>query len=122
MLPSVFQILKASTAVKAIVGSASPRIYRFSTAPEDVVAPYVTWFLIVGTPENNLSDPPPLDRMAVQIDCWHQTDAGCDSLATAVRDAMELVCHMTGVVVNNRDPDTKLYRLAMQFDVFNGRS
>lgn len=121
MLPAVFQTLKASAAVKAIVGSTNPRIYRFGSAPQDIPAPYVTWFLVVGVPENNLSDPPPLDVMSVQIDCWHQSDVGCDALADAVRDAMELVCHMTAIVVNLRETETKLYRIGMQFDVFTGR-
>lgn len=126
MLPLVFQALKASASVKAIVGTNPPRIYRHGSAPqpEKNAQPqaYVTWQVIVGTPENNLSDPVPLDRMTVQVDCWHPADTGIDLLATAVRDALELVCHMTGVIVDLREPETKLYRIGMQFDLFTGRS
>lgn len=126
MLPAIFQTLKASTDVKAIVGTNPPRVYRFQDAPqrEPDARPqaYVTWFLVTGTPENNLSDPPPVDRDTVQIDCWHPTDSGCETLARAVRSAMELICHTTGIVINLRDPDTKLYRIGMEFDVFNGAS
>ncbi len=121
MLPAVFQLLKASTAVKAIVGTNPPRIYRHGSAPQDVAKPFITWTLISGVPENNLSDPVPLDRMSVQIDCWHPSDAGIDTLATAVRDAIEPTSHMTSVVLDTRDPETKLYRMALQFDIFNGR-
>ncbi len=32
---------------------------------------------------------------------------------------MELRCHMTAIVVNLRDPDTKLFRIGMEFDFFN---
>jgi hypothetical protein len=121
MLPPVFQLLKASPAVKAIVGTNPPRIYRHGSAPQDTGKPYVTWALIAGVPENNLSDPPPLDRMTVQVDCWHQTDQGVDALASAVRDAIEPTAYMTGVILDLQEPETKLFRMAMQFDIFNGR-
>jgi hypothetical protein len=120
MLPPVFQTLKASTAVKAIVGTNPPRIYRHGSAPQDTTKPYITWFLVAGTPENNLSDPSPVGRQAVQIDCWHQTDAGVDVLADAVRDALEPIVHITAVIDNEREADTKLYRVAFQAD-FWGR-
>lgn len=123
MLPPIFQTLKASSAVKAIVGTNPPRVYRFADAPQrradERPLPYVTWFVVAGTPENNLSDPPPVDRDTVQIDAWHPNEDGAELLAIAVRDAMEVVCHMTGVVINLRDPDTKLFRIGMEFDVFN---
>lgn len=126
MLPQVFQMLKASTAVKDIVGSNPPRIYRHGSAPPkkegDPLVAYITWFLVSGIPENNLSDPPPVDRMSVQVDCWHPTDAGVDLLSTAARDALELFGHMTGVVINEREPETKLYRMALEFDLFTGRT
>lgn len=121
MFPPVFATLKASQAVKNIVGVNPPRIFRHGSAPQrpdglPLSDPYVTWFLVVGTPENNLSDLPPVDRMTVQVDCWHQTDSGIETLAEAVRDAIEPVAHMTGIVVNLRETETKLYRIGMQFD------
>ncbi len=121
MLPPVFQTLKASTAVKNIVGTNPPRIYRHGAAPQDTAQPYITWFVVTAAPENNLSDPPPVDRIAVQVDCWHQTDAGVVALAEAVRDAIEPVAHMTAMPVNLREPETKLYRIALQFDFWHGR-
>lgn len=116
MLPPIFATLKASQEVKNIVGTNPPRIYRHDSAPQDASRPYVTWFLVSGVPENNLSELPPVDRIAVEIDCWHQTDAGIDLLASAVRDAIEPYAHMTAVVVNLREPETKLFRIGMQFD------
>ena len=121
MLPPIFQTLKASQAVKDIVSSNPPRIYRHGSAPQDTSRPYITWFQVVGTPENSLSELPAIDRCTVQIDAWHQTDSGIELLATAVRDAMEGVCHMTGVIINEREPDTKLYRIGMQFDYWLNR-
>lgn len=119
MLPRVFAILKASADVRNIVAT---RIYRHGSAPQDTSRPYITWTLISGIPENNLSDPPPLDRMSVQVDCWHQTDDGIDRLATAARDAIEPVAYMTGVIIDQRETETKLFRMSMQFDFFNGRA
>jgi hypothetical protein len=121
MLPPVFALLKQSAAVKNIVGTNPPRIYRHGNAPQDKAIPYVTWFLVVGTPENNLSDPPPDDRMTVQVDCWHPTDTGVDLLATAVRDALEPHGHVTGILIDERDTATRLYRMALQCDLIEGR-
>jgi hypothetical protein len=121
MLPPVFTTLKASTAVKNIVGQNPPRIYRHGSAPQDTSKPYITWQLIVGTPENTLSELPATDRCTVQVDCWHQTDAGILLLAEAVRDAIEPSAHMTGVPLDLREPETKLFRMSLQFDWFVDR-
>jgi hypothetical protein len=121
MLPPVFQTLKASNDVKNIVGTNPPRIYRHGSAPQDTSKPYITWFLVGGSPENNLSGTPSTDRQVVQVDCWHQTDAGVETLATAVRDAIEPHAHMTGSPIDGREPETKLYRMGLQFDWFNDR-
>jgi hypothetical protein len=118
MLPPVFTTLKNAPDVTDIVAS---RIYRQGAAPQDTTRPYVTWFLVTGTPENELSATPSIDRMTVQIDCWHQTDAGVEALAVAVRDACEPLAHMTSIVVNEREPETKLYRFGLQFDWFVSR-
>ena len=126
MLPPVFQTLKASQAVKDIVGSQPPRIYRHGAAPQrpdgvPLADPYITWQLISGVPENNLSDLPPMDRQTVQVDCWHQTDAGVEVLAGAARDAIESVAHMTSILIDEREQETKLYRISMQFDFWTSR-
>lgn len=122
MLPPVFQALKASAAVKAIVGTNPPRIYRHGIAPQDVTRPYITWQVIAGAPENHLSGTPPTDRMPVQVDCWHATDTGVESLARAARDAIEPTAHCTGgPIVDERDAETRLYRIALQFDFWVDR-
>lgn len=122
MLPQVFQTLKLSTDVKNIVGTNPPRIYRHGVAPQDTTRPYITWVLVSGVPENQLSGLPGADRMTVQVDCWHPTDSGVESLATAVRDACEPYAHMTSVLVNEREQETKLYRIGLQFDWYVMRS
>jgi len=113
MLPPIYSTLLASAAVFALVGT---RIYRHGRAPQNVDAPYVTWSVITGTPENQLSGTPPVDRQTLQIDCWALTDTGVEALAVAVRDAIEPYAHMTGMPVDQREVETKLWRMALQVD------
>lgn len=120
MLPPIFTWLKASNAVKAIIGT-TPRAFRHGDAPQDTTQPYVTWQLVTGVPDNVLNTVPPSDRYTVQVDCWHQTDKGVEDLAKAVRNAIEPYAHMTGMPVNEREKETKLYRIALQFDVLQSR-
>lgn len=121
-LPPVFQKLKASADVKNIVGSNPPRIYRHGAAPQDTSKPYITWALVGAAPENNLSSTPPIDAYIVQVDCWHQTDSGIESLAEAARNALEPYAHMTGIPINQRElSDTKLFRISLQFDWWHER-
>jgi hypothetical protein len=126
-LPPVFQALKASTAVKAIVGTNPPRIYRHGAAPQvpngqPITDPFITWALAGATPENQLSGLPPIDAMIVQVNCWHTTDAGIELLAAAARDAIEPFAHLTGIPINQRELGaTKLYRISLQFDWWHHR-
>jgi hypothetical protein len=126
MFAAVFQTLKASEAVKAIVGTNPPRIYRHGSAPQrpdglPLNQPYVTWFVVTMAPENTLSELPAVDRQPIQIDCYHQTDSGIEALARAVRDAVEPYAHMTGAPFDGQEPETKLYRIALTFDWFVDR-
>lgn len=126
MYPPVFQALKASAAVKAIVGTNPPRVYRHGAAPQrpdglPLDQPYITWFIAAGAPENTLSEMPATDHVTVQVDCWHQTDSGIEALAIAVRDALEPYCIKTADLFDGREPETKLFRHSSQFDWFVDR-
>jgi hypothetical protein len=118
MLPPVYTWLTGSSPVETIVGT---RVYRHQSAPQDTTRPYVTWGLLTGAPENELSDLPVIDRCSIEVDCWHQTDEGVEDLATAVRNAIEPYGHMLAVTVDLREPETKLYRMSMQFDIWLSR-
>jgi len=118
MLPPIYTILSGNSGVAALV---STRIYPHGDAPAEVTAPYITWFVVDGIPENQLSAVPDMDRFVVQVDCWHSTSAGVDVLATAIRSALEPVSHVTGILLNQREPETRLYRIALQFDYFMSR-
>lgn len=119
MFPNIFQALKSDPSVFALVNT---RIYRHGDAPQDVTKPYVTWFSVSGTPENNLSDPPPTDRWSIQVDCWSASDTGVETLAEAVRNALETMGHVTGLIINEREAETRLYRIAFQVDVWQNRN
>lgn len=124
MFPQVFQTLKASQAVKDIVGTNPPRIYRHGSAPppdKREAGPYLVWFVVTGNPENTLSELPAVDRQQIQIDCYHSTDTGIEPLAIAVRDAIEPYAHMVGQPVDLRDLETGLFRIALTFDWFVDR-
>ena len=119
MLPLVYQLLKDDSGVAAIVGT---RIYRHGSAPQKVQAPYVTWFIVSGNPENELTSTPRTDRFQVQVDCWSDNDgsgdAGIEALAAAVRAALEPRGHLIGYVVNERDFDTQRYRIGIEFTLY----
>lgn len=118
MLPPIYTILGSDAAVAAIVGD---RIYPHGDAPQGVTQPYVTWLVVSGVPENGISDAPDIDRIGVQIDCWHPTSAGVVTLASAVRLAVEPHGHVTTISLNGRDPDTRLYRFAVELDYWLSR-
>lgn len=113
MLPQVYQALFNDAAVSAIVAN---RIYRHANAPQSVSKPYIVWSLVGGFAENQLSDVPDIDLLPIQIDCYHQTDVGIVDLAKAVRDAIEPLAHMINIPINERDEETKLYRISIEFD------
>jgi hypothetical protein len=120
MLPPIYTILAGDAAVAAIVGD---RIYPHGDAPQGGgTQPYVTWFVVSSAPENGVSDAPTVDRVAVQIDCWHPTSAGVVALASAVRLAVEQHAHVTTISLDTRDADTRLYRFAVELDYWLGRA
>lgn len=112
MLPAVYQLLLASPAVVALIGD---RAYRHGTAPQGVQAPYVTWFVPGGAPENGL-DGPQADFSRVQVDAWADKDAQVVQVATAVRAALEKGGVCVGFAGDGRDFETQRFRMGYLFD------
>lgn len=114
MLPNVYALLAGDPTVSALVGS---RVYRYGRAPQRVTAPYITWTVVAGVPENTLPETPVVDRWELQIDCWSDNDGSGDQdaevLAIAVRDALEAYHHVTNIGPVDRDPDTRRYRASI---------
>lgn len=120
-LPPIFQTLQAVPALVALLGPTPFRVFPHGASPQDQLRPYVTWQLITGTPENTLSELPSIDRQTVQVDCWSPNGADVESLALLIRSALEPKAHMTGVIADYRETDTKLYRISLQFDWWQSR-
>ncbi|MDQ3288649.1 MAG: DUF3168 domain-containing protein [Pseudomonadota bacterium] len=124
MLPDVFSLLNVA-AVRAFVGT-PPRIYRHGQAPQDAVAPYITWFSVYGRPEITLSETPAVDNYTIQVDCWsNNTGTGStqvNALAMAVRDTIEARFHVTAQSIDEQDFQTQRYRIGLQFTYFEHRA
>lgn len=118
--PPVFALL--NSAVSARVGQ---RIYGFGLAPEGVEKPYITWFIVVGDPYNQLSGEPCGDDDTVQIDCYTGPgDNGEEDavvLAGEIRAALDAANIPNTIVVNTREPDTRLYRVGFQAQFIRAR-
>lgn len=121
MIPPVFDILKASTAVKALVGNNPVRVFPFGSAPQNVTRPYATYSVFNGQPENYLDQVPDIDNMGTQIDVWADSVSSCEAVSVAIRNALEPSAHMTSFSGNDRDPETRLFHCRMDFDFFEGR-
>ena len=121
MFPAVFPILSQDSDVSSLLGPTPLRVYRHGEAPQNVRAPYVTWFIVSGIPENELSDLPLVDAYSVQVDCWSNSDAEVELLAEAVRNAIEQHHHMTAIGPNGRDPTTMRFRIGMTFSFWTDR-
>lgn len=120
MLPTVFMTLQ-TPAVLAIVGGTPVRIFRHGAAPQDTEKPYITWFEVAGQPYDQISGTPCGDFDSVQIDCWSKLDLQVEQLARAVRDALDLAGIANRLVVNLRDPDTKIFRIGLEADFITSR-
>jgi len=118
MLPNVYQLLRTNS---TILNTVSNRIYRHGSAPQDVVKPYITWSIISGNPVDNVSQAPCVDFDTVQIDCWSESDTGIETLAYAVRSSLDLAMISNRIIINTRETDTKLYRIALEADFIRPR-
>lgn len=114
MIPPVYNLLHASPAVVAIVAD---RIGAHGQVLPNETRPYITWQMISGSGEIVLErGRAPADRVSVQIDCYHATEKGLRELTEAVRSAVESDSYYVGLVADERDEETRLFRMALQFD------
>lgn len=117
MFPPVYQLLHNATAVATIVGD---RIGAHNEVPQDATRPYITYSGF-DQPFDQLSGAPCGDFTTIDINCWHQTDAGVRALAKAVRDALDVALICNRVTIDLREPDTRLYRVGIEADFITNR-
>ena len=118
MLPPVFTTLRNDATVLSTVGN---RIYRHGDAPQNVTKPYVTWFVVMGMPELQISGAPCSDMDTIQMDCWSEQDSEVESLAYAVRKALDDAKIANRIVINGREDETRLYRIGIEADFIRSR-
>jgi hypothetical protein len=118
MLPNIYAILRANSTVSSTV---STRIYRHGSAPQDVVKPYITWFVVFGMPELQISGTPDSDMDTIQVDIWSDTDEGVETLAYAARAAFDNAGHAARIVQDLREADTRIYRICLEVDIIQSR-
>lgn len=111
MNPPFFSTVAGDAAVKAVLGS-PPRVYPWGeNSDKEVVYPYVTFQLVPGgSPLHLLAGRPGADEGTLQVDVWAKTAKEARAALAAVRDAIELKCHITSWRGESRDPETGSYR------------
>lgn len=123
MFAPVYRTINTA-AVRDIVGD-TPRIFSSGSAPQGVAAPYITWFLVAGSPYDHLSGAPGADNDSIQIDCWagpsDDQEIVCVTLARTVRQALDAAGEANRIIINTRESDTKLFRIGLQVDFIHNR-
>lgn len=105
-----YTVCKADMNVQALLGGSEPRIYPFSSAPQNVAKPYVVYQWINGSPFNMLNCRPDADQASLQVDVYGLTQASSTEVAKAIRYAVELQCNLTSYRGTEREDATKLWR------------
>jgi hypothetical protein len=121
MFPPIFSVVSSDANVLAVLGANPVRFFLFGLATPATPKPYAVWQTIGGSPENYLDRRPDIDSYVLQVDIYGTTAAQCREAARAVRDAIELHCHITSWRGESRDPETGLYRLGFDVDWWEGR-
>jgi len=117
MFPPVYRALRTP----AVIAIVEDRIGRHGEVAQDERRPYIVWSIVIGDPHDHLSGPPISDFTTVDINCYHEDDAGVEELALAVQSALDAAGHHNRVRVNRRDPDTRLYRVGIEADFITQR-
>lgn len=119
MTPPVYEILSASAAVTALVPAS--RIRGQGYGGETPFAPYITWQLVSGLPENYVGNRPGIDSFRVQIDCWSKSAAQSKAIAAAVRDALETGAVCVAIFGDDYDDEVELYRYGFDWAFYTQR-
>lgn len=116
MYPPIFETVSADSDVQTNLGSSPCRFYPFGEAPQNVAKPYAVWQFISGSPENYLGQVPDIDSMSLQIDVYATTASNARDVAQALRDAIEPHAHIISWRGEDRDTETRNYRVSFDVD------
>lgn len=119
---AIYNILANASAVTAIV---STKIYPVQ-APQGTVAPFLVYGVISSIPTNTKDRISEIDTMRVQVDCYQKTYQDCETLASAVRLALDNATGTkNGVLIDGlayemeedmgEDIETDYFRKSMDF-------
>jgi hypothetical protein len=120
MFPNLKELFLNDAATASLLGNPI-RVYGKGEAPAGVTNPYVTWQSIASVPEDNLSEITDIDNFSIQVDCFSKTETEVNALGQSVRNALSTVCQNVAVILDSRETETKLYRVAFQANYFLNR-
>jgi hypothetical protein len=122
MTPSVFAIVSASSACRAVLGSPpNMRFYPFGEAPQGKPPVYAVWQMPFSTPANYLGQVPDADNARVQIDVYGTDQAAVTTAGLAIRDAIQEHANMINAAQRPRDPTTRNYGYMLDFEFVTDR-
>lgn len=107
-MPPLFAVCAANAGVTALLGVGATRLYPFGEAPENVATPYAVFQVLNGVPENYLGEPPDIDQWNIQIDVYATSVNSAEAVQSALRRALETVCHVTRLGRTGTEPSTQL--------------
>lgn len=116
MYPPIFETVAADSNVQTNIGTSPCRFYPFGEAPQNVQKPYAVWQFVTGRPENYLNQVPDIDSMSIQVDVYAATASDARDVAQALRDAIEPHAHIISWRGEDRDEDTRNYRVSFDVD------
>jgi len=112
---NVFQLIKASTPVTALLGTNPTRFFEFGTAPMLEQTPYATWQELYGSPFNLVEGGAPADMVKAQIDVWAETAQEVRQVTAAIRNAVDKAGTVT-FYQNTWDEPSRLYRCTIHYN------
>jgi hypothetical protein len=89
-------------------------------APQGAVLPYVTYQRVGSNVNNVLVGPPSIDQTRMQVDVWHTSYQGAQTLAAQIKTRMQ-GWSVQNVLIGDYDlyeASVKTYRVLMEFSIW----
>lgn len=133
---ALYTYLSGVAGIQSVLGT-TPRLYP-GNAPTSAAVPYATFSRVLGVHEHHTLAAAGLAHCVVQIDCWDDDSVGAQSVAEALRVALDGMTTKTWgsvaikrvLLVGERDlfeaPDDGsqegLFRVSMEFEIWYAES